>query len=118
MLRSVKLKSKEDIYSIVETQQQRDKVEALEQYFMLRERPERITDLGLLERALVLMEKATDCTGEEYVFKLIRQSNIGSFVDLLPKDYLPNRTVNPIIRVYDKGYFQDRIRKLKGEAYQ
>lgn len=117
MLQSVKLKRKESVYKIVETLEQRTEVEALEQYFILKERPERITDLSLLERALVLMERATECIGQEYVFKLVRQSNIGSFVDLLPKNYIPNKAVNPVIREYDRNYFKNRIRELKEETY-
>ena len=39
-------------------------------------------------------------------------------MDLLPKDYEIKSKVNWVIAAYDKSYFENRIRELKGEAYQ
>ena len=93
----------------MESAEQRERVEGLEGYFILGERPERIRDQGLLERALDLIKKTAACTGQEYVFTLIQQSNIGSYIDFVPKEYMPNVKVNLVLRVYDGNFFVDRL---------
>ena len=93
-------------------------VRSLDTYVTLKKTPDKITDLNLLERALASIEAATAATGREYVFKEIQQISIGSFIDLVPKDYNVNTKVNWVIGTYDKSYFERRMKELKEESYQ
>ncbi len=93
-------------------------VDNLNTKIVLKKTPDKITDVHLLERALASVEAATAATGKEYVFKEIQQLSIGSFMDLLPRDYDPKTKVNWVLAIYDKEYLAQRIKELKGGVYQ
>src|SRR3989338_551765 len=111
MLQSVKLKKQENMYNSMNVQEESKLVKNLEGYLKLRKTPDEITDISLLERAIALLEVATEVTGREYVFKEIQQLSIGGYMDLLPKDYEIKSKVNWVIATYDKSYFENRIRE-------
>ncbi len=101
----------------MDLQQERRLVRSLDTYVKLRNCPDKIKDIGLLEKALAFIEAATVATGREYVFKEIQQLSIGSSIDILPKDYNIKTKVNWILGAYDQTYFENRIKELRGEVY-
>ncbi len=101
----------------MDLREESERIERLDVYLILRKRPEDITDIGLLERALVLIERASEITGREYVFKRFQQKGLPGAIDLLPREYELKSAVCWVIGSYDKSYFVNRIRELKGEAY-
>lgn len=118
MLQLVRLKNNGDVYNLMDLREEAKRIEDLENYVILKKRPEEIIDISLLEKALSLLEKASEITGREYVFKRFQQKGLPGVIDLLPKDYNINSQVCWVIGTYDKSYFQKRIKELRGESYQ
>ncbi len=118
MLQSVKLKRKEDIYNLMNLQEEMKIVRNLENCIVLKKTPDKITDICLLEKAVASIEAASEATGREYVFKEIQQLSIGSSITLYPREYNIQSKVNWVLGTYDKEYLLQRIKELRGEAYQ
>lgn len=85
----------------------------LPEYFDLRDDPEYISDLGTVSRAMLLLNRLEEITGEEYAFYHVQQRTIGGHCSVLPKNYEFKENPSVILLGrYGKEFFIELEKRL------
>ncbi len=71
--------------------------------------PERITDIGLLERALYSLQEKSQAEGREYVFEHTQQPMVGGTCRLAPVAQVRRSQTTRVLGSYDAQYFEKRL---------
>lgn len=81
----------------------------------LKEKPEDIKDLDLVEKIIQTLDLLYDETGTEYVFARIQSRMLGGACLPVPYNYKPSKTSN-VLASYNKQYFEQKRDYLKRSA--
>lgn len=81
----------------------------------LREDPEKIQDLDLVERIIKTLDFLYASNGVEYTFAYIQSRMLGGSCFPVPNNYKPSDT-SVVLGKYNKSYFEQRRNDLKRTA--
>jgi len=83
------------------------RIRELEEFFSLRSSPEKFLekDPNLAKRAIILLDRIREISGEEYVFVYLNEGP-SFYCAPFPKSEEYNPNVTRVLGIYDRGYFE------------